>query len=130
VALPVLFAMRLDAQIVNGLNFTTSFAFYANNARMPAGSYTIRPTDIDEGELQIESRDGKYSAFISVIPTQAAESHAHSDVTFHKYGNTDYLNRIWVEGQQYGVRVDPTKAEKMAAAKAKALEHSVSAEKR
>jgi hypothetical protein len=51
----------------------------------------------------------------------------HSDVTFHKYGDTEYLNRIWVEGQRYGMKVDPTKAETKAAANANVVEHSLSA---
>jgi hypothetical protein len=32
-------------------------------------------------------------------------------VIFHKYGDVDYVNRIWLEGQRYGVKLDPTKAE-------------------
>ena len=48
-------------------------------------------------------------------------------VNFHKYGNTDFLNRIWVEGQRCGMKVDPTKAEAKAAANANVVEHSLSA---
>jgi hypothetical protein len=45
--------------------------------------------------------------------------HPHSDVTFNKYGDTEYLNRIWVEDQEYGMKVDPTKAEMNASANTK-----------
>ena len=34
----LLSVMPLTAQIVNGVDFTTSFPFYAGNAKMPAGS--------------------------------------------------------------------------------------------
>jgi hypothetical protein len=61
------------------------------------------------------------------IPTHSAQPHPHSDVTFHKYGGTEYLNRVWVEGQEYGMKVDPTKAETKAAANANVVEHSLSA---
>jgi hypothetical protein len=125
----LLSAMPLMAQIDNGMNFTTSFPFYAGNVKMPAGSYTITHTDIDETQLLIESNDGKFSAFLEFLPTQAEQPHVKSDVTFHKYGDTDYLNRIWVEGQQYGMKIEPTKAEKKAAAKAAVEEHTVSAKK-
>lgn len=128
--LSLLSAMPLMAQIDNGMNFTTSFPFYAGNVKMPAGSYKITQTNIDDSELLIESNDGKFSAFLEIIPTQAEEPHAHSDVTFHKYGDTDYLNRIWVEGQRYGMKIEPTKAEKKAAANATAAEHTVSGKKR
>ena len=125
--LSLLSAMPLAAQIADGVDFTTSFPFYAGNARMPAGSYKITQSDMDESILQIQSTDGTHSALVEFIPTHSAQPHPHSDVTFHKYGDTEYLNRVWVEGQEYGMKVDPTKAETKAAAKANVVEHSLSA---
>ena len=125
--LSLLSVMPLAAQIVNGVDFTTSFPFYAGNARMPAGSYKITQSDMDESILQIQSTDGAHSALVEFIPTHSAQPHPHSDVTFHKYGDTEYLNRIWVQGQKYGMKVDPTKAEMKAAANANLVEHSLSA---
>jgi hypothetical protein len=119
--------MPLAAQIVNGVDFTTTFPFYAGNVRMPAGSYKITHSDVDENILQIQSSDGVHSALLEFIPTQSEQPHAQSDVTFHKYGDTEYINRIWVEGQEYGMKVDATKAETKAAASAKVVEHSLSA---
>jgi hypothetical protein len=104
-------ALPALAQMDTALGFKTSFPFYAGNAKMPAGSYKITQTDIDANDLQIQSADGKYSAFVDFIPMHAEAPHAHSDVTFHKYGNVEYLNRIWVVGQRYGMKVEPTKAE-------------------
>jgi hypothetical protein len=46
-------------------------------------------------------------------------------VTFLKYGTVDYLNRTWVEGQRYGLKVVPSKTEKKAAAAAAPTEHTV-----
>ena len=100
--LSLLSAMPLAAQIADGVDFTTSFPFYAGNARMPAGSYKITQSDMDESILQIQSTDGTHSALVEFIPTHSAQPHPHSDVTFHKYGDTEYLNRVWVEGQEYG----------------------------
>jgi hypothetical protein len=127
--LSLLSVMPLAAQIVNGVDFTTAFPFYAGNAKLPAGSYKITQSDIDTDAsiLRIQSSDGARSALVDIIPTQSAQPHAHSDVTFHKYGDTEYLDRIWVEGQEYGMKVDPTKAEKKAAANTSVVEHSVSA---
>jgi len=125
--LSLLSVMPLTAQIVNGVDFTTSFPFYAGNAKMPAGSYKITQSDMDESILQIQSTDGVHSALIEFIPTHSAQPHPQSDVTFHKYGDTEYLDRIWVSGQEYGMKVDPTKAETKAAASANVVEHSLSA---
>jgi hypothetical protein len=123
--LSLLSVMPLAAQIDNGLNFTTSFPFYAGNAKMPAGSYRISQTDIDSSVLQIQSIDGTHSALIEFVPTHAEQPHPQTDVTFHKFGDTDYLNRIWVNGQRYGMKVDPTKSETKAAANANVVEHSI-----
>lgn len=128
--LSLLCVMPLAAQIDNGVDFTTTFPFYAGNARMPAGSYKITPADFDTSVLQIQSKDGAYSAFIDFIPTQAEQRHPQGDVTFHRYGDTDYLNRFWVAGQKYGFKVDPTKAETKAAANTSVVEHSLVADKR
>jgi hypothetical protein len=125
--LSLLSVMPLAAQIDNGVDFTTSFPFYAGNAKMPAGSYKITHSDMDESILQIQSNDGVHSALVDFIPTQSPQLHPHSDVTFHKYGNAEYLNRIWVQGQEYGMKVEPTKAETKAAANANVVEHSLSA---
>jgi hypothetical protein len=123
--LSLLSVMPLAAQMIDGINFTTSFPFYAGNARMPAGTYRISQSDVDSSVLQIQSVDGAYSAFIEFVPTHAEQPHPQTDVTFHKYGDTDYLNRIWVNGQRYGMKVDATKAETKAAAHADVIEHSL-----
>jgi hypothetical protein len=125
--LSLLSVMPLAAQIDKGVDFTASFPFYAGNTRMPAGSYKITQFDMETNILQIQSNDGVHSALVEIIPTHSAQPHPHSDVTFHKYGDTEYLNRIWVEGQQYGMKVDPTKAETKAAANANVVKHSLSA---
>jgi hypothetical protein len=125
--LSLLTVMPLTAQIDNGVRFTTSFPFYVGNAKMPAGSYKITQSDMDESILQIQSNDGVHSALIEFVPTHSAQPHPHSDITFHKYGDTEYLNRVWVQGQKYGMKVDPTKAEMKAAANATVVEHSLTA---
>jgi hypothetical protein len=126
--LSLLSAAPLLAQIDNGVDFTTSFPFYAGNTRMPAGSYKITQSDMDGGNIMlVESNDGVHSAFLNFIPTHSEQPHTQSDITFHKYGNTEYLNRVWVDGQRYGLKVDPTKAEMKAAASTNVVEHSVAA---
>jgi hypothetical protein len=128
VALTLGSAVPALAQIDYGVGFTTSFPFYAGNAKMPAGSYRITQTDIDASDLQIQSVDGKYSAIVEFIPTHAEQPHAHSDVTFHKYRDVEYLNRIWVEGQRYGMKVEPTKAETKAASITPVADYTVIAQ--
>jgi len=105
--LSLLSVMPLAAQIATSVDFTTSFPFYAGDAKMPAGSYKITQSDVDAGILEIQSNDGVHATFVDIIPTQSAQPHPHSDVTFDKYGDTEYLNRMWIQGQEYGMKVIP-----------------------
>jgi hypothetical protein len=118
------------AQIIDGLDFTTSFPFYAGNARMPAGSYMVTQSGVDGDILLIESSDHSHAAFIDFAPTYSTAEHTKSDVTFRTCGNTEYLNRLWVAGQEYGLKVEPTKAEEKMAAASNPVEHSLPATRR
>ena len=128
--LSLLSVMPLAAQIDNAVDFTTSFPFYAGNAKMPAGSYRVTQSDANTSVLLVQSEGREHSAFVDFNPTHAAQPHRQTDVTFHKYGDTDYLNRIWINGEKYGMKVDPTKAETKVAANANVVEHSIVADNR
>jgi hypothetical protein len=121
------FAIPGSAQISNGLAFTTTFTFYAGNTKLPAGSYTVHAVDFGSDTLVIEDSTGKHSAFIDIEPTQSSSDHKSGDVTFNKYGGVDFLNRLWVGGQQYGMQVTPSKYEKKLAASGAPQTHSVPA---
>jgi hypothetical protein len=98
---------------------------------MPAGAYTIsQPAAEDNTVLLIQGKDGSHVAFLDIAPTQTANPHPQTEVTFNKYGTTDYLNQVWVGGQSNGMQVIPTKVEQKAASNAAAEEHSVSAKAR
>jgi hypothetical protein len=45
---------RVRVQILNGIDFTTLFSFYAGNAKMPAASYELTQADFDENVLLID----------------------------------------------------------------------------
>ena len=86
--------LRALAQMENGIDFTTSVPFNAENVKLPAGSYRITQTDANSADVLIRSTDGKYSAFLGVIPTLSEQPHQDSGVTFQKYGDTQYLDQI------------------------------------
>lgn len=117
--------LAAPAMAQTNVDFTTSFPFYAGNAKMPAGTYTVSLAMQNDGVLMIQSKNESHAAFIEVDPTSSESPHAQSDVTFNKYGDTDYLNKIWVQGMSSGLQVNPTRMEKKAAASATAAPHSV-----
>jgi hypothetical protein len=124
--LSLLSVMPLAAQIDNGVDFTTSFPFYAGNAKLPAGNYRVSQPDMDVEILRIQNIDEPRSAFVDFTPTQSLQPHRRSAVSFEKYGDTDYLDRVWIAGQTYGIEADPTKVEAAAAAGANAAAHTAS----
>jgi hypothetical protein len=123
----LLFTIPATAQITNSVNFTTAFPFYAGNTKLPAGSYSISPSSYGTTILLIENSAKTHSAFIEYTPTQAETGHTATDVTFKKYGTTEFLNRIWVGGQQFGMMIEPTKVEQKLAEAGTPNAHSVPA---
>lgn len=122
--LSLLSVMPLAAQIDNSVDFKTPFPFYAGNSKLPAGNYRVFQPNMNADVLQIQNMDTLHSVLVDFDPTQSAQPHPQSAVTFEKYGDTDYLNRVLIEGQNYGIKVDPGKAERAAAADANAPKHS------
>jgi hypothetical protein len=126
-SLSVLWAIPTVAQIDNRVTFVASAAFYAGNAKMPAGSYTVTQPNADDNLLLIEDAGGSHSAFVEYIVAHSEAPHAQSDVTFNKYGNVEFLSAIWVDGRKSEMQILPSKIEQNAAKAAAAEKHSLSA---
>ncbi|MGA9508195.1 MAG: hypothetical protein WBV55_06055 [Candidatus Sulfotelmatobacter sp.] len=124
----VLCAIPSMAQITNAVKFDAPSPFYAANTKMPAGSYTVTQPDAGDNLLLIEDANGSHSVFVEYEVLSSGAPYAHSDVTFNKYGNVDFLSAIWVRGQNYEMQISPSKVEKNAAKVATAEKHSLSAE--
>src|SRR5882762_4299452 len=92
--LSVLFAIPAMAQIANSVTFETPSSFYAGNAKMPAGSYTVSQANLDDNLLLIEDTSRSHSAFVEYVVASSDTPHAQTDVTFNKYANVDFLNTI------------------------------------
>jgi len=127
IGLLFLCAIPSVAQIANRLQFDSPSAFYAGNAKMPAGSYTVSQPDVDSSLLLIEEADGSHSAFVEYEVHTLDTPHAQSDVTFNKYGNVDFLSAIWVQGRNSEMQILPSKLEQNSAKAAAPEKHSLSA---
>jgi len=125
--LSVLNAIPSMAQIANSVKFDAPSAFYAGNAKMPAGSYTVTQPEPDDKLLLIEDASGSHSAFVEFVIGHAETPHAQSDVTFNRYGNVEFLSAIWVDGRKSEMQILPSKLEQNTAKAAAAEKHSLSA---
>jgi hypothetical protein len=115
------------AQIANRVTFDAPSAFYAGNAKMPAGSYTVSQPDPDNNLLLIEDASGSHSVFVEYVIASSDTPHAQNDVTFNKYHDVDFLSAIWISGRKSEMQILPSKVEQNAAKAAAAEKHSLSA---
>ena len=122
----LLSAIPAMAQVDNRLTFQAPFAFYAGNAKLPAGDYTVTQQDDNADLLLIESADGLHSVFVDYMTDDSDTTPAKTEVTFNKYGNTEFLGRISFKGQN-SMQVLASKAEHNAAKAAASEKHSLSA---
>jgi hypothetical protein len=125
--LSVLCAIPSMAQITYPVTFDAPFAFYAGNAKMPAGSYTVSQPDADTELLLIEDANGSHSVFVEYEIASSNSAHTQNDVTFNKYGDRDFLSAISVQGRNSEMQILPSKVEQRAAKAAVAEKHLLSA---
>jgi hypothetical protein len=123
----LLSAIPTMAQIETSVTFEAPFAFYAGNAKMPAGSYTVTQADDNDQLILIESANGSHSVYVEYVPAESNNRASKTEITFNKYGKTDFVNRISLQGQTSGMQMLPSKAEQKAAKVAAAETHSLSA---
>jgi hypothetical protein len=109
--LSLLSAMPLAAQVDNSVVFTAPFPFYAGNVKWPAGSYIITERNINEKTVLIRNIAGTKGEFINFISTTSLDPPKETDLTFHKYGDTGYLQTLSLEGETDGIEFPGTKAE-------------------
>lgn len=89
-----------SAQIDNALEFTTSFSFTAGNATLPAGSYTITPSDDDPQVLELTGAGT--SVFFLTDSAQPKTTPSKDEVVFSRYGGQYVLKNIWTMGSDVG----------------------------
>ncbi len=99
----LMYSMPAKAQIADSLSFTTTFPFTVNNVKMPAGTYEVRQND--QGVLTIQDSSGKHTTLAQFTPMTSDTPHTGSDVTFNRYGSSEFLNKLWVGGQTFGMQI-------------------------
>jgi hypothetical protein len=125
--LSVLCVIPAMAQITNSVTFDAPSTFYAGNAKMPAGSYTVTQPNPDDNVLLIEDADGSHSVFVEYVIASSDTPHAKTDVTLNKYGKVDFLSAIWIQGRNSEMQIVPSTFEQNTAKDASAEKHTLSA---
>ena len=103
-----------NAQIVNQVEATISHSFIISTKTLPPGKYTFQiQQDSNNTVMAVTSADGKNSDEFLVRDSQAQNTPAHTQLIFRRYGNLEFLSKIFVAGNKLGVAVsEPSKQEK------------------
>jgi len=121
-------ARNASAQIIDNVDFTTSFAFTVGNSTMPAGSYTIRPDDDNPQVLLLQGKNA--AALFQVEPAAALQTPSKTEVVFSRYGKSYVLKNIWIEGSDTGAETIPAEGERHAAKAGTKTEQRVAARRK
>jgi hypothetical protein len=122
---------QAQAQINGQLEATIPFQFHVGDSKLPAGKYLIQPLDdSDLTVLEIRSADGSTSALFEVQLTQANSTPNKGELTFDKYGNRYFLEKVFDEGHPTGSQAVKSRYEKRVEQAAADSQEHVPARKR
>ena len=106
----------INAQLPpNGVEFKAPFPFVIGTSNLPAGDYTITPSQDDLDVLTVSGPSGRsIITYCEEIDLNAASG--QTEVTFRKYGTgtTRFLKQITVGGSSQGCAFPTGDAEKKA----------------
>ena len=102
----------LNAQITNAIQAHIDHAFVIGNTTLPSGEYTFRMMQNSELSVMTATSENDKTS-VEFIVREAINNHtpAHTELTFRKYGNTEFLNKIFESGTKIGVEVTETSRE-------------------
>ena len=72
------------------------FAFQAEDARLPAGEYTIAP--VAANRIEIRDKDNSHVVIVAYLPE--AGEHAAPALLFHRYGSSYFLAAVQGRGEE------------------------------
>ena len=90
----VLFAGAQIARAQDVSKARVPFPFEVGGVVMPAGTYRVIVDDMDPGLIQIQSQNGRFSAFAMVTLEDTTARRGDAQFDFVRAGNRYYLSRV------------------------------------
>ncbi|HEV3513626.1 MAG TPA: hypothetical protein VGS05_18090 [Candidatus Sulfotelmatobacter sp.] len=113
----------LNAQIIEAIRAHVDHSFIIGDTTLPPGDYTFRMAqDSDLAVMTATSENDKTNVGFVVRETIADHTPTHSELAFRKYGNTEFLSKIFERGSKSGVEV--TETSRQEARLAKQMQHA------
>lgn len=107
-------ATFLNAQIAHTIQAHIDHSFVIGNTTLPPGDYSFRI--LPNTDLQVmtaTSANDKTSVSFVVGTAIGDHTPRHSELVFRKYGDTEFLDKIFESGSKTGVQVtEPSRDEK------------------
>ncbi len=123
----VLFLPVAGAQVQDTIRAHVDHSFMIGDTTLPAGDYTFRNVQKEDHEVMTatDTNDRSHAVDFIVRPTIADHTPRHSELVFHRYGNTEFLAKIFEGGSRNGMEVTETgKQEAQYAKQQRASEHT------
>ena len=117
----------LNAQIMDAIQAHVYHNFVIGDTTLPPGDYTFRiMQDSDLTVLTTTSANDKTIVESIVRESVADHTPRHSELVFRKYGNTEFLSKLFEKGSKIGVAVAETDRKEARVAKhgLHGMEHS------
>jgi hypothetical protein len=126
-AMAALSATWMSAQITNQIHAHVAHSFMVGDKTLPPGDYTFRVEGAsDEGLMVVQNQRGDNVAQFAV--RQSIDNHRpkHSELVFKRYGNSEFLSKVYEGGSKNGVAVSETSKEeaRMVSQGQHAMEHT------
>lgn len=120
-------ALCLNAQPANPIEAHIDHSFVIGEKTLPPGQYTFRiEHNTSVGVMRVENQRGDNVAQFEVRQTTADHRPQHSELVFRKYGNTEFLSKIFEGGSRTGVALTETskQEERLVSTGQHAIEHT------
>jgi hypothetical protein len=106
--------LTTQAQSPTQVKAQIPFSFMIGSQRLPAGEYTIRYVNQDAGKtaLLFKSADGRTSRIVNMMPKERNATQEKASLVFNQYGESYFLSEVWTGGDQYGLSLPRSRAER------------------
>lgn len=105
-------APMANAQITNAIEAHVNHSFVIGDRTLPPGEYTFRmESDTNLGVMTVQNKNGDTLAQFNVRQSTANQLPKHSQLLFRKYGDTEFLSKVYEGGSKNGVAITETAKE-------------------
>lgn len=103
-----------QAQSANQMKADIPFRFTIGDQTLPAGEYTVRYINQDSGKtaLLFKSTDGRNARIVTMMTAERSAPQEKASLIFNQYGDQYFLSEVWTVGDQYGLALPKSRAEK------------------